>query len=108
MDLIDTLLRMPARGLTNLSFPLELASRQLARVPARDARVVLLSDCVHNAGPDPRVFAARLPRLDVLIDVSGEKDVELGRELALIGRGTAKLVRNYRDVAPALSEIFRR
>ncbi len=108
MDLLDTLLRMPARGLTNLAFPLELAGRQLARVPARDARVLLLSDCVHNAGPDPRAFAARLSRLDVLIDVSGENDVELGRELALIGRGTAKLVRNHRDVAPALSEIFRR
>lgn len=108
MDLLDTLLRMPARGLTNLAFPLELAGQQLARVPARDARVLLLSDCVHNAGPDPRAFAARLSRLDVLIDVSGENDVELGRELALIGRGTAKLVRNHRDVAPALSEIFRR
>jgi hypothetical protein len=33
---------------------------------ARDARVLLLSDCVHNAGPDPRPLATRLPRLDVL------------------------------------------
>ena len=106
MDLLDTMLRMPARGLTNISFPLELASRELARVPVRDARVVLLSDCVHNAGPDPRIIAARLPRLDVLIDVSGEKDVELGRELALAGHGTARLVHTYRDVAPALSSIF--
>lgn len=107
MDLLDTMLRIPARGLTNVAFPLELASQQLARVPARDARVLLLSDCVHNAGPDPRDFAARLPRLDVLIDVSGEKDVELGRDLARIGRGTVRLVRQHRDVAPALSELFR-
>jgi len=107
MDLLDTILRMPARGLTNIAFPLELAARELARVPARDARVVLLSDCVHNAGPDPREIAARLPRLDVLIDVSGEKDVELGRELAAAGRGRARLVHGYRDVAPALSAVFR-
>jgi Mg-chelatase subunit ChlD len=106
MDLLDTMLRMPARGLTNVSFPLELAAQQLARIPARDARVILLSDCVHNAGPDPREAAARLPRLDVLIDVSGEKDIELGRELAAAGRGTARLVRTYRDVAPALSALF--
>ncbi len=106
MDLLDTMLRMPARGLTNIAFPLELASQQLARVPSRDARVVLLSDCVHNAGPDPRAVAARLPRLDVLIDVSGEKDVELGRELALAGHGRAQLVRTYRDVAPALTVLF--
>lgn len=107
MDLLDTMLRMPARGLTNVAFPLELASRELARIPVRDARVVLLSDCVHNAGPDPRIIAAGLPRLDVLIDVSGEKDVALGRDLALAGRGTARLVRTYRDVAPALSALFR-
>jgi len=107
MDLLDTILRMPARGLTNIAFPLELAARELARVPARDARVVLLSDCVHNAGPDPREIAARLPRLDVLIDVSGEKDVELGRELAAAGRGRVRLVHGYRDVAPALSAVFR-
>ena len=106
MELLDTMLQMPARGLTNVSFPLELAAQQLARVPSRDARVILLSDCVHNAGPDPRIAAARLPRLDVLIDVSGEKDIELGRELAAAGHGTAQLVRTYRDVAPALSALF--
>lgn len=106
MDLLDTMLRMPARGLTNVAFPLELAARQLARVPAREARVILLSDCVHNAGPDPRESAARLGRLDVLIDVSGEKDIGLGRELAAAGHGTAQLVRTHRDVAPALSRLF--
>jgi len=61
---------------------------------------------VHNAGPDPRRAAARLPRLDVLLDVSGEKDGELGRELAATGRGSLHRVRQFRDVAPALSAIF--
>jgi Mg-chelatase subunit ChlD len=107
LELLDTMLRMPARGLTNVAFPLQLAAQQLAGVLARDARVVLLSDCVHNAGPDPRPFAARLPRLDVLLDTTGEKDVELGRELARIGRGSFRPVRSYLEVAPALSEMFR-
>lgn len=107
MELLDTLLRIPAKGLTNIAFPLQLAAQQLAGVPERDARVLLLSDCVHNAGPDPRPLAARLPRLDVLLDASGEKDVELGRELARLGRGRMRTVRRYQEVAPALSEIFR-
>ncbi len=97
---------IPARGLTNVAFPLQVARRELARVPARDARVLLLSDCVHNAGPDPRPFAARLPRLDVLLDTTGEQDPELARDLARLGRGRRRLVRTYRDVAPALSEFF--
>lgn len=106
-DLLDTLLRMPARGLTNVAFPLQLAATRLARSPARDSRAVLLSDCVHNAGPDPRPLAATLPRLDVLLDTSGEKDVELGKELARAGHGTLHLIRDFHDVAPALSEVFR-
>lgn len=104
--LLDRLLALPGRGLTNVAFPLQLASRQLARIPARDARVVLLSDCVHNAGPDPRPVAGRLPRLDVLLDESGEKDLELGRELAAAGRGRLARIRTYRDVAPALQRAF--
>ncbi|WP_221857328.1 vWA domain-containing protein [Microbacterium marinilacus] len=107
-DVLDGLLRIPARGLTNVGFPLALAQRELGRVPVRDARVLLLSDCVHNAGPDPRPIAARLPRLDVLLDASGEKDVELGRELAARGRGVLEVVRGHRDVAPALGRIFAR
>lgn len=106
-DLLDDILRLPARGLTNVAFPLELAAAQLQRAPARDARVVLLSDCVHNAGPDPRPIAARLARLDVLLDATGEHDLELGRELAARGRGLCRVVRGFRDVAPALEEIFR-
>ena len=106
LELLDALLAIPARGLTNVAFPLRLAARELARVPARDARVLLLSDCVHNAGPDPRPAAARLPRLDVLLDVTGEHDLELGRELATAGHGRLLPVRHHRDVAPAVGRAF--
>jgi Mg-chelatase subunit ChlD len=106
--LLDALLRIPARGLTNISFPLQVARQQLARIPARDARVLLLSDCVHNAGPDPRLAATGLARLDVLLDASGEHDEELARDLARLGRGRLARVRGYRDVAPAVSGLFAR
>jgi Mg-chelatase subunit ChlD len=104
--LVESMAAIPARGLTNLAFPLQVARRELARVPARDARVLLLSDCVHNAGPDPRPFAARLPRLDILLDTTGEQDPDLARDLARLGRGRLRQIRTYRDVAPALSEFF--
>jgi Mg-chelatase subunit ChlD len=106
LALLEQMLRLPARGLTNLSFPLELAAKQLALAPSSDARVILLSDCVHNAGPDPRIIASSLARLHVLIDVSGEKDVDLGRSLAHKGHGTAHLITTHRDVAPALNSAF--
>ena len=106
LRVLDVLLRVPARGLTNVAFALQVAEQQLAGVLRRDARVLLLSDCVHNAGPDPRPAAARLPRLDVLLDTSGEEDVELGRDLARMGRGRLRLVRHHRDVAAALTAVF--
>jgi Mg-chelatase subunit ChlD len=106
LAVLDLLLRVPAQGLTNVSFALETAARQLTGVPPRNARVLLLSDCVHNAGPDPRLAAAHLPRLDVLLDTSGEVDRELGRDLARIGRGRIRPIRDHRDVAAALTAVF--
>lgn len=43
----ESMAGIPAQGLTNVAFPLQVAARELARIPARDARVLLLSDCVH-------------------------------------------------------------
>jgi Mg-chelatase subunit ChlD len=106
VHLLDVLLSIPAKGLTNVEFPLKIARDQLARSSLREHRVLLLSDCVHNAGPDPRGTAARLPRLDVLVDTSGEHDLDLARDLARMGRGRVAAVAHHRQVAPALSRFF--
>ncbi|WP_186629291.1 VWA domain-containing protein [Rhodococcus sp. BP22] len=106
LGILDTVLRIPARGLTNVQFALDTAAGLLRTVSSPDSRVLLLSDCVHNAGPDPRPTAARIPRLDILLDTSGENDVDLGRDLARLGRGRIRVIRTYRDVGPALSALF--
>lgn len=103
---VDQLLTLPSQGLTNVSFALSVAADQLRGTSSADARVLLLSDCVHNAGPDPRIVAATLPRLDVLLDVSGEHDTDLGRDLARVGHGRIIPIRTDHDVAPALRRIF--
>lgn len=103
---IDALLTLPAQGLTNVAFALSVAAQQLSGVPRADARVLLLSDCVHNAGPDPRGVVVDLPRLDVLLDVSGEHDTDLARDLALLGHGHCLPIRDHHGVAPALRKIF--
>ena len=106
LSLLQDLLAIPARGLTNMAFPLELARRQLAAATHRDQRVMLLTNAVHNAGPDPRTFAATLPRVDVLLDVTAEHDLVLGREIAAVGRGQLYPIASHRDVAPALVRAF--
>jgi MoxR-like ATPase/Mg-chelatase subunit ChlD len=104
--LMDALLRLPAKGLTNVGFPLEIARTELGAARTPHTRALLLSDCVHNAGDDPVPLAANLERLDILLDVSGEHDLELARELAQAGRGRFCPVRTHQDVAAALDVIF--
>jgi hypothetical protein len=56
----------------------------------------------------PLQVARRLARLDVLLDTSGEHDLDLARDLARLGRGRLAVIRGYRDVAPAASGLFAR
>jgi Mg-chelatase subunit ChlD len=107
-SLLDTLLRIPARGLTNVGFGLSVAHAELARSSARRRTAILLTDAVHNAGPDPRDLARRFPELHVLLETDGEHDLPLGRDLARMGHGTLTPIRTHRDTAPALNRILTR
>lgn len=106
--LLDRLQRIPARGLTDVGFGLSVAHAELARSPARRRIALLLSDAVHNAGPDPRTVARGFGELHVLLEVDGEHDEPLGRDLARRGRGRLARVRTHRDVAPGLARLLRR
>jgi Mg-chelatase subunit ChlD len=103
---LDSLLRLPTQGLTNLAFPLAEAGRVVRRAPRGGTRVLMLSDCVHNAGPDPRSLAARIGRLDVLMDASDEHDEATASELARLGGGRMCSVRTYHDVGKGLNGLF--
>ncbi|MGH8998899.1 MAG: vWA domain-containing protein, partial [Acidimicrobiia bacterium] len=54
---LDELLRIPAKGLTNVHFALSVGLGELNRSRARRRVGLLLSDGLHNAGPDPRLVA---------------------------------------------------
>jgi Mg-chelatase subunit ChlD len=105
--LLDRLLRIPARGLTNVHFGLAVAHAELDRSAARRRCAVLLSDAVHNAGPDPRPLARRFGELHVMLETDGEHDLPLGADLARLGHGRFAPVATHRDVAPALNRLLR-
>lgn len=104
--LLDRLLRIPARGLTNVHFALIVALAELSRSSARRRTAVLLTDAVHNAGPDPRPVARRFPELHVLVQTDGEHDLPLAADLARLGHGRLAPVGTHRDVAPALNRLL--
>jgi Mg-chelatase subunit ChlD len=103
---LDELLRLPARGLTNVHFGLTVGLAELARSSARHRIGLLLSDGVHNAGPDPRLVALRFPCLHVLLQTDGEHDAGLASELARLGHGRLAPVGDYRQVAPAVNRLL--
>ncbi|OLL70934.1 ATPase [Pseudonocardia sp. Ae168_Ps1] len=105
--LLDRLVRIPARGLTDVGFGLSVAHAELAGARERRRVAVLLSDVVHNAGPDPRTVARRFGELHVLLETDGEHDAALGRDVARLGGGRLATVRTHRDVAPALNRLLR-
>ena len=104
--LLDQLLRVPARGLTNVGFGLSVARAELARSIARRRTAVLLTDAVHNAGPDPRETARRFDELHVLCETDGEHDAPLARDIARLGHGRYAPIATHRDVAPALNRLL--
>lgn len=103
---LDSLLRIPARGLTNVGFGLSAARAELAGALARRRTAILLSDCVHNAGPDPRDIARRFGELHVLLQTDGEHDTPLAADMARLGHGRLLRVATHRDVAPALNRVL--
>lgn len=104
--IVERLLRVPTKGLTNIHFALGVGLAELARCRSRSRQGILLSDAVHNAGPDPRLIAGRYARLDVLLQTDDEHDAMLGSDLARVGHGEAVPVRHHRDVAPALNRLL--
>jgi Mg-chelatase subunit ChlD len=104
--LLDDLLSIPAKGLTNVHFALSVGLAELSKARASRRCGILLSDVVHNAGPDPRELAGRFTQLHVLLETDGEHDQDLAHEIATLGRGRLAPVRDHRDVAPALNRMI--
>ena len=95
----------PPRG-SPTSLRARRALRELGRSAARRRRAILLSDAVHNAGPDPRLRRRSVRAARRAAQTDGEHDAELGAELARIGHGRPGPVRDHRQVAPALNRLL--
>jgi Mg-chelatase subunit ChlD len=103
---LNDLLRIEPRGLTNVHGAIELASRELARSSLERRCIVLLSDCVHNAGPDPRNAARVAPTTHVLLERTGEHDAWLAQRMARAGGGRYRTVTTIHEVAHALDTLL--
>lgn len=103
---IDDLLSLRGKGVTNLAVALRAAAAQLARAPRAEQTVVLLSDCLATAGDDPLTALTGIERLHVLGPSADPEAITAGRRLAATGHGRYVQVQSAAMIPRALATLF--
>lgn len=95
-------LGLPMGGVTDLEAGLRLGLK-LARGAGGRTQAVLVSDAERTAGADPRHLAGAFGRLHVVL--VGGRNLDLGRDLARIGRGRLRVVEGLAGLAGTLTRL---
>ncbi|MFQ3663267.1 MAG: MoxR family ATPase [Chloroflexaceae bacterium] len=103
---IDDLLTLRGRGVTNLAGALRAAAAQLARAPRAEKVVVLLSDCLPTAGDDPVTALTGIERLHVLGISADPEAIAAGQRLAAQRQGRFVRAQSVLAVPRALVALF--
>ncbi len=103
---LDDLLALRGKGVTNLAVGLRAAAAQLARAPQAEKTVVLLSDCLATAGADPLTALSGIERLHVLGPSADLEAIAAGQRLAAKRQGRYVQVRTAAMIPRALASIF--
>jgi magnesium chelatase subunit D len=104
--LVEEVLRIRARGTTDLALALRAAARQLRRAEADERAALLLSDCLATAGGDPLAALTGLDRVDVLGTSPLPDSVRAGTALARRGGGRYVPVATVSELAGALTALI--
>jgi MoxR-like ATPase len=104
--LVDDVLSLRARGLTNVRLGLEVGLRELRRSPASDKAGILFTDALHNLGDDPEAVARRFRRLHVIGTSLVPDRVAACRELAAQGGGECSFIGSVADIPAAVGRCL--
>jgi len=104
--LVDDVLSLRARGLTNVRLGLEVGLRELGRSAAPEKAGILFTDALHNLGDDPGPVARRYPRLHVVGTSPAPDRVAACRALAARGRGECIVINSVDDIPAAISRCL--
>lgn len=104
---VDDLLSLRGHGRTDLAAALRAAGRVLEGVPPGGRIAVLLSDCLHTRGLDPRASADALDCLHVLGTSDAADSREAGVALARRGRGSYLPATTAAELTMSLQRVLR-
>ncbi len=107
-DVVEGILRLPARGYTNLEDALETGSRELNRCTHARRTGLLITDGVYTVGGDPSRFASQFTRLHVLMTQDYKVNEDLCIKLARLGRGELFRIERLEDMPARMLELANR
>jgi Mg-chelatase subunit ChlD len=107
-DVVEGILRLPARGYTNLEDALETGSRELGRCTHARRTGLLITDGIYTVGGDPSAWASRFSRLHVLMTQDYKVNDDLCQKLARLGRGELLRVERLEDMPARMLELANR
>lgn len=104
---VSRILEAPAMGFTNIEDALRRGLRQLGRGRNREKYGILITDGVYTEGGDPLPWAARYPRLFVLMTEAYKMNRDLCNAMTRRGHGACFPVTDYGELPYALSRLLR-
>jgi magnesium chelatase subunit D len=107
-EVVEGILRLPARGYTNLEDALATGCRELKRVTHARRTGLLITDGVYTVGGDPTPWASQFPKLHVLMTQDYKVNEELCLKLARLGRGELFRVERFEDMPARMLELANR
>lgn len=107
-EVIRRILRLPARGYTNLKDALQTGGKELSRARSGKRVGVLVTDGVATVGEDPLSETRRFPRLHVLMTEDGKTNEVLCRKMASGGQGQLLRIRRLEEMPARLLELANR
>jgi Mg-chelatase subunit ChlD len=107
-EVVEGILRLPARGYTNLEDALSTGCRELKRVTHARRVGLLITDGVYTVGGDPTPWASQFPRLHVLMTRDYKVNEELCLKLARLGRGELFSVEGFEDMPARMLDLANR
>ena len=105
-NILLRLMNHPAQGYTHLEEGLKGALRMTSQLNRPEkSKVILLSDGKYTAGKNPTYLAPKFSHLTVIKLGEGKEGLLLCRNLARLGRGEFKQIRDHREL-PKLMKIL--
>lgn len=105
---VEAVLRLPARGYTNLEAALEKGGRELGRCAHARRVGLLVTDGVYTVGGDPSRWAVQFPRLHVLMTEDHKVNEDLCLKLTRLGQGELFRVKRLEEMPARMLELANR